>query len=390
MQESAIQELSGQPALQADALYWVLDHLPMPVFVVSCADGVPPTFNKMNRAMKSLLRLDNLEEVHRPLSQLLPQRQADTIGSAIERCIASAASHNFEDNRYHEGVLRQFHCLVSPVVDEDGRVGAVVGMMREVSHTRRAEDRQKAVTPDTKRPPRAGSQTTPLVFAEKLRSQLDQLDMMMSMVMDDFEDLGDGKVQMLKTSRRAIAAGITQLDDAMTRFHKQVAALGERDGGVMPISFKDLCDRLERRIAARVGLSIDCDEALFVTDTTALQVALRRLLTVSAEQSRGRSRYIRLSVEQYGEDMLCFRFAEPDGPPSGDVMAATARGASEEMQAIRAVLSASGGQFLPGQDKGGQDKGGQGEGASMDLAFLLPGRLLPAGEVATIRRLTKH
>ena len=170
----------------------LLDLVPMPIFILDVSNNAEITyafFNKSaldiaNFSLKDYLGLNATHLYHGEYGELAFQKHTD--------CFLSAQPSKYVLPLPLNGKLRYIQTGLNPIMDSRGRVAQIIGASTEVNAEHEIEEIRR-----TSRNIEKELQEFIYLAAHDLRSPLKRIHMFADMLREDFEDLGDGKLELI-------------------------------------------------------------------------------------------------------------------------------------------------------------------------------------------------
>ena len=192
----------------------LLDQLPLPAFVIRVDKGGTHCIEKFNRAMINAAGLEKHPDPGSKLNMCLPERWANKLEKTIRSCLEARSSQSFEEVHEIAGEEQCWKTTLTPVFDASDSPDMIIGLSENITKSRqRGKENAESLSMMSNRLNDLGLFSS--VAAHDLRSPLCQLDLMLRLLLNEFEDLGDGKKEMLQTSREIVARGIGFLDEVL-------------------------------------------------------------------------------------------------------------------------------------------------------------------------------
>jgi hypothetical protein len=191
---------------------------------------------------------------------------------------------------------RLVRTTLQPIMDESGKTSYLVGTSHDlVRDVFVSEIRANAQILNSE------SEEFISVAAHDLRSPVRQVRGITDLLKKDFEDLGDGKLELIGLLEKVTIKATKLLSEVLS--YAQAVKLGEEFTG---FAFQDLCAELMTVLDADDQHTLQHDEARLVADRTALQIVLRNLIDNAIKHS-GRDRVtLDVRLRDIGDGFLQF------------------------------------------------------------------------------------
>ena len=336
---------AGQLVSAHDALAW----FDVPVFVLDVIGdtdrryvmrGVNPAYEAVAGAMAS-------DTIGRSIADLFPPRIATTLQRYYDRCVQAGSVLSYEETLCVDGVERWFFTTLTPRTDAKGRVTQIFGLTRDITQQKttalsQAHDLAKLSALNSE------LRTLTAMAAHDLRGPLGTMESLLDLLLEDFQDMGDGKHELLTASLNVIGALRPQIEAVLTR----ALALDPKVNRFQTVDLGHICTDLAALVDPLGAKSITFPTQSLQADPIALQLVLRNLLDNAARYARSK---ISISLDLDNPKMPVITVAD-DGPGlengrAEDLGLANCSADLERMQsgfglnAVRHMIQSRGGTF---------------------------------------------
>ncbi len=264
----------------------LLDYVDAPVFVLendACARPVFVAFNAaacqvVNRSSDGIIGLTAKEVYPGDLGRIIYERhcQAVTLGTPL----------TFELEFPIDGVIRFIRTSLKPKVSSEGKVIRVVGTVKEVTaeHDLR-EERSRFLAMSQE------FETFISMSAHDLLTPIRNVKTLTDMLLDDFEDHGDGKLQIIHSLEKVSTVVMELIGDVLT--HAEATGATE---SVENFELAGLCTDIKAMLDPEGRHRIHVDETFIHGDRTATQIVLRNLIDNAFKHNRETDVTLRISI----------------------------------------------------------------------------------------------
>ena len=279
------------------------DTIRMPVFVISVENGETCRFEKLNAAHEATTGLRSSDFAGKTPHEMFPARLADTITRNYLTCVKSREEYSYEELLELSGKEIWWRTSLSPVI-EDGVVTGVVGIANNITSMKTSERKVAEAVQEISRV-NSDLQVLTSTTAHDLRGPMRQAKLILEMVSVDFQDLGDNKLDLLKSASQVIDKALGLIDTNLD----QVSDAVRVSNTMSKIDIAHWCsdiiavlDPLEKLDFRYPEITVECENFI-------LDVGLRNLID---NANRFAATKMELLIENH-EPGLKFTLAD-DGP----------------------------------------------------------------------------
>ena len=241
----------------------------------------------------------------RRLDQILPPRAAAAVLDHYVQALAGDGPYAYEEELDVSTGALWWKTTLSPVRAPGGSPLGLLGVAIDITD-RKQRDFENANEIARLRRMNEEVRVFAAMAAHDVRSPLGTLHEMLGVVKSGFEDLGDGKAELLRHCRTLTIAAQRQMD----RLLEHAVALEQVEGEVEPIELGALCAEIAALHDPDGRLEMDWPDEPIECDATALQLILRNLVSNAARHAKGR---IVIAFAPAGNGRLRFSVSD-DGP----------------------------------------------------------------------------
>lgn len=251
-----------------DDLFAVLDYVPTPVFVMDVLESGLPVYAFCNRA--------TLARIKRPMSDFTGLSTVQAYGSAFgqpaldeqRKTILAKTQRSYEFELPFGNGLGIVRTTLNPLMDSSGRVYRLIGSSQDISAewiAQRAKVKQEII----------GNEIEQFVTmaAHDLRAPMRNVSMLAEMLSENFEDQGDGKVELINLLEETSVKSLALIDDIMSHACA-ISAPETREQFDLHDLTVDLMQVLDPQNAHRMT----CASVPLLGEKSTLQIILRNLI----------------------------------------------------------------------------------------------------------------
>lgn len=344
----------------------VVDHLQVPIFVLSVEDERIIRFEKLNTVHEAATEIKTSAVVGKTPHDIFPQRMADTVMRNYMQCVTSKTLHNYEELLHFGGEETWWDTSLSPILD-DGKVIGIVGVAYNKTASKTIESNLASAIREVSRV-NTDLKLLTSTTAHDLRGPLRQAKILMDMIFEDFQDLGDNKKDLIETCNKVVDKALSLIDLSLGNVSRSILIddnLARVDLGHWCSDIIAILDPLAKLDFAYPDVVVECEK--FILDIglrnlvdNAVKFADSRVLLEVLEKDGG----LEFSVSNDGQG-----FAEDhrigESPPKSQSTDPTS---GIGLAATRSLLEARQGKLWINKPRI------DGQGAT--LTFLIPGKFV--------------
>lgn len=254
----------------------LLDYIDTPVFVLENDVYSRPVFaafnlaacRVVNRSAESIIGLTAEEVYSGELGRIIYERHCQAVTQGV--------SLTFELEFPIDGEIRFIRTSLKPKLSSEGKVIRVVGTVKEVTaeHDLR-EERSRFLAMSQE------FETFISMSAHDLLTPIRNVRTLTDMLLDDFEDHGDGKLQIIHSLGKVSTVVMALIGDVLT--HAEATGATE---SVENFELAGLCNDIKTMLDPEGRHSVQVDETLIHGDRTATQIVLRNLMDNAFKHNR--------------------------------------------------------------------------------------------------------
>lgn len=260
-----------------------LDFIATAAFVLEVQDDQPVyvAFNKHALA-HSGFALDDI--LGKTAKDLYPGQGGEVAYARHLEIISSGTGREYELRLPLKSGERLVRTTIIPESDENGTVVRLFGTSVDISHEESDRGIQASVMNLTNE-----IEDFITMAAHDLRTPMRNVHHIADMLRDDFEDLGDGKLELINLLEDVALKATTLISDVLS--HAQATKIREE---IVTFDFAELCREICDILDPLECHDISIPEGIITGDKTAYQIVVRNLLD-NAFKHGGRER-LRLSI----------------------------------------------------------------------------------------------
>ena len=346
----------------------MLEHVQVPLFVVEIGDDLVPRYLMFNPKMLKLTNRTLADVVGRSAPEVFAGAQGQRAYRNHMRVFTNGTVATVQMQLPVGNKFRHVVTTLSPIRDAKGKVVQVVGTVDDITELEQAQEQQASLHTLAHE-----MEEFVAMAAHDLRTPMRNVKNLVEMLREDFEDMGDGKLDLIDLVGDVAAKAGTLINDVLAH-----ARAVNAEPVIEEFAFCTLCDNLVQ-VLDPLGLhSFNWTDARLKTDKIALQIALRNLMD-NAIKHGGRERLgIEVRVIGTPEGQIEFTLRDDgvgfDNPgfvflDGGQFRVDSGYG----LLGVQRLIEARGGQISVGNRP---------DGAGSEISFRLPGELLRVAAAA--------
>ncbi len=287
----------------ADSLIETTQFLCIPSFLLD-VDGEAITFRALNSVHEQITGVDSQALVGKTPHEALPIRMADTVMQNYLRCVQSKNIYAYDEVLALPLGEIWWRTQLTPIMEGDVVTG-IIGIATDITPSKETEKRL-AEALETVSLKNRDLQILSSTTAHDIRGPMRQAKLLVEMLGEGFEDLGDNKLTLLRTAENVIEKALDLIDQNLsmvTETNLDQQSAERMDFGHWCSDAVAILDPLKTKNVTYPDIFICCEK--FVID-----IALRNLLDNATKFS---ARSVEINVEAADSDTLHFTVSD-DGP----------------------------------------------------------------------------
>ena len=252
-----------------------LDHVEAPIFVIDTTDEKNLIYVAYNDHACRMSGLTRADVIGKTAKEIYPGRFGEAAYRRHRQTTRSGQKCSYVLNLNLAGVEREIQTTLAPIIDDDGKVTQLVGVSHEVANTRINEMARDGIDVLTGEVERYIS-----MAAHDLRSPMRNVQTLTEMILEDFEDLGDGKIDMIRMLERVATSSISMISELLS-----VAEAGRAIEDIAEFDVGKLCAVILVSLDPTGLHKVTCGTIHMAADRTAIQIVLRNLIDNAIKHS---------------------------------------------------------------------------------------------------------
>lgn len=246
----------------------IIDCVPAPIFVMDVrSDGIP-VYAHCNDSLLKLLGRDLSDFVGRTALEAFGEEFGAIAYSEQCKTIAARAQNEFEFQFQAARAEKWVRTTLQPQFDGDGNVIRLVGSVVDISHEKMAQTSQAKLED-------IGSEVEQFIAmaAHDLRSPMRNVKDLAEMLYEDFEDHGDGKLELIALLKETSEKSMDLISD--------VLSYATTLGPVAPncdYNLSELCQDLMLILDPQNQHTLICSDLDLIGEKSVMQIVLRNLI----------------------------------------------------------------------------------------------------------------
>lgn len=256
------------PTRNLNDQFAIIDCIPLPIFVLDvCIDGIP-VYAHCNPTLLEQLELD--------FSNLAGKTAIEAFGTELGsvayneqlKTIASRAQNEFEFQFKSRGNDRYVRTTHRPQIDATGRVVRLVGTLVDISNEKTAKSTQEKLDD-------IGTEVEQFIAmaAHDLRSPMRNVMDLAELLYEDFEDHGDGKLELIGLLKETSEKSMDLISDVLSYATTLGPAAPKCD-----YNLSELCRDLMIILDPQNQHTLICNDLKLNGEKSVMQIILRNLI----------------------------------------------------------------------------------------------------------------
>lgn len=211
-----------------------LDNIPVSMFVLELASNGDPIYVAFNKTANDVSKFQPSDYVGRTAAQLFYGDYGERAYQYHLEAFRTAKTNVYELTLPLNGKLQQVRTHLVPTVDAEGQVVRILGTSIDIT----AERELKRMREQTQG---IGKELQEFIYlaAHDLRSPMRQVIALADMLRDDFEDLGDGKLDVIDMLERVSIESLSMVKRVLQ--HAEISGIEE---SIESMKLRDVCNGL--------------------------------------------------------------------------------------------------------------------------------------------------
>ncbi len=287
----------------AESLIETTQFLRIPAFLLD-VNGEAITFRALNSVHEQITGIDSKALVGKTPHEALPVRMADTVMQNYLRCVQSKNLYAYDEVLALPLGEIWWRTQLTPIMDGDCVTG-IIGIATDITPSKETEKRL-AEALETVSLKNRDLQILSSTTAHDIRGPMRQAKLLVEMLGEGFEDLGDNKLTLLKTAENVIEKALDLIDLNLS----MVTETGFDQQSVERMDFGHWCSDVVAVLDPLKTKTITYPDVLIRCEKFVIDIALRNLLDNATKFS---ATTVDINVEEADGDTLHFTVSD-DGP----------------------------------------------------------------------------
>jgi PAS domain S-box-containing protein len=254
-----------------------------PAFTLNCdADG-ELRYGRLNAAHVAAVGIPSDQVAGKTPHECFPARLADTLLENYLTCARSCRPYRYEEVLELGGREIWWETTLSPLRDPGGTITGILGVAVDITERKTREVEAANAFSDLQQLNRDimlfGSMT-----AHDVRGPLKKIDTLIATILDDFDDLGDGKLEYVTMVGRVARQAVEYVEDILTH----AKGLEMRASGIRTVDISHICRDIAALTDPEARLDISAPHVSIECESTVLQLILRNLIENASRHAQGR------------------------------------------------------------------------------------------------------
>lgn len=280
-----------------------IDYLQVPAFLISLGTPVDFRIERINGAYEASVGLKNSDVEGRSLADVLPAKVAQHLQENYLACVRRRAGYSYEELLQLGDEERWWSTVLSPLFDDNDEVAGVLGIAQDITAAKSIE-KTLARSLQTVSSINADLQALTKTTAHDLRGPMRQAKLILDMISEDGEGLGEDKISLLNAGQEVVDKALTLIDERVATVkdrHEIGTVYSTIQLGRWCSEIAAVLDPLGRLNFEYPDLTVECEQ--FVLD-----IGLRNLIDNAVKNTS-----TRVDIEADAEDGVITLTVKDDG-----------------------------------------------------------------------------
>jgi PAS domain S-box-containing protein len=274
--------------------FTIYDDVAQPVFALTEDDAGKVVFAFMNANARDRLGLRQDQVVGRSADVFFEGRAGVLLLARQTAAWQSGKSVTYEMGLPVGGGTMWARTRLEPVRDENGALVYMVGITQDISQERALEEVQAVTSAMASEMEEFVS-----IAAHDLRSPIANVKSLVDMVCEDFIDMGDGKLELIRMIEQVSTRALVLVSDVMSQ-----AAAGNAGSEVRTFDLQSLCDDILVTLDPAQLHSVKTPQIWIKADYIVMQIVLRNLIDNALKHASAERIYMEISAENAADDKV--------------------------------------------------------------------------------------
>lgn len=346
-----------------EELVQLINSIPTPIRIIDIDSLNRPVFGAFNTAALQDVDISLEDIVGRTADEIYPGVVGEMATNCHMAVIRSGRPLMFEIEEDLPDGKHWYRTTLAPVTNEAGKVQRIFCTQVDITEVKRIQ----SVESDADRRIREAEQYIALA-AHDLRTPMRNVQMIADFLKDDFEDMGDGKMQMILALEETATQAMSLISDVLA--HAQTTT--KRIPKVEKFQLEEMCDKIVSVLDPLGQHTVMCNHYSVIADKITVQIAIGNLIDNALKHNDTNGLLLTVSVHQKNTEFIEVRVTDNGKGfgdsavsfiDSGEIMAGCGFG----LVGVRRLVRERGGDLCV--DSAGDESGAV-------VSFTLPGTVL--------------
>lgn len=280
-----------------DELLAILDCIDAPTFILERNPDGEPVYAALNKRIRDNAKLLMTDVYGKTAKQIYPGRFGELAYNNHCECLRTGERMQYELTVQVKNSNNHVQTTLVPMRDQNGQIYRIVGTSIPVN----AEYLLREAQANTLTLNAEIEQLISL-SAHDLRSPMQNIKRLTELLLEDFQDLGDGKLEIIKLLEKVSSNTFSLIGNIIN--YAQASGASE---SIEEFELETLCRETISMLDPDNRHPLELSNATIMGDKIATQIALRNLIDNAIKHNRDRAITLNISAQQVDQENFCVR-----------------------------------------------------------------------------------
>jgi len=260
---------------------YIFEAMALPAFIIRTDADKVLRYEGFNPALAAAIGVESADIEGKTPHEFLPARTADTVLANYRKCLEENKPHAYEELLNLNGREHWWETTLSPLRDHDGVVTGILGIAVDITARKAKEfEAVNAYTALQKLNEEIALFTS--MTAHDVRGPLGKINLLAEATLEDFEDMGDSKLQMVEMTQAISQQALDYVDGILTYAN----ALQTKPAAPDSFDIAHLCRDISALVDPEARLDIATPKVTVECESVVLQMIIRNLMENASRHAK--------------------------------------------------------------------------------------------------------